>query len=240
MKYPQPSSEEIAAEVARLKPRYEAFMKAQGEEPDEAQLREWAAENVREHIILTCEAKAAGKTVDALMKGIAAAVPAVTVAEARAFFKAHPERFVAPERVHARHIVLHREMVAEPAQAMATLLNVRAQILAGKLTWEEAAAQHSSCGQDDLGFFPRGAMVEPFEEAAFALEEGGLSDVVETPFGWHLIQVLAHLPAEPMLFEEAKETLMAALREERERAALEAFVDERKVGFADAEKGEAE
>lgn len=82
--YPQPTEEAIAAEVARLQPRYEAFMQANGEAPDPAQLRDWAAENLREQIILECEAKAAGKTVDALMKAIAAEVPAVTVEEARA------------------------------------------------------------------------------------------------------------------------------------------------------------
>lgn len=230
MTYPKPTAEAIDAEVARLQPRYEAFMKARGEVPDPVQLRAWAEENLREQSILETEAKAAGKTVDELMREIAEAVPEVTVEEARAYFKAHPEQFVAPERVHARHIVLNRE-AHEPAAAMAELLNLRAKILSGELTWEEAAAKHSSCGQDDLGFFPRGAMVEPFERAAFAAEEGSLTDVVETPFGWHLIQVLAHAPEEPMLFEEAKESLQAFLREVRQREALEQFVDARKGAF---------
>ena len=229
--YPQPTPEAIDAEVARLTPRYEAFMKAEGETPDPAQLRDWAAENLREQIILEQEAKAAGKSVDALMRAITEAVPEVTVAEARAHFKAHPEQFIAPERVHARHIVLHRQ-THEPAEAMTELLNLRAKLLAGELTWEEVAARHSACGQDDLGFFPRGAMVEAFEEAAFAAEEGTITDVVETEFGWHLIQVLSHLPEEPMLFEEVKEQLMASLREAREREALEHFVDARKARFS--------
>lgn len=233
MPYSQPTPEAVAAEADRLRPRYEAFMRANGEEPDPAQLRDWAAENLRERIILETDAKAAGKTVDALMKDIVAAVPPPTVDDARAAFKAHPERFVAPERVHARHIVIHRDQAADPAQAVTDLLNLRAQILAGKVTWEEAAAQRSSCpGNDDLGFFPRGAMVQEFEDAAFAAEEGTITDVVETPFGWHLIQVLAHLPEEPMLFEEAKDALLASLREERDRDALEAYVDARKANFA--------
>ena len=233
MQYRQPTPEAVAAEADRLRPRYEAFMRANGEEPDPAQLRDWAAENLREQIILETDAKAAGKTVDALMKDIVAAVPPPTVEEARAVFKAHPERFVAPERVHARHIVIHREEVQNAAEAVTALLNLRSQILSGKTPWEEAAAAHSSCpGHDDLGFFPRGAMVQEFEDAAFAAEEGSVTDVVETPFGWHLIQVLAHLPEEPMLFEEAKDSLLASLREERERAALEDYVDSRKSRFA--------
>ncbi len=228
--YPPPTPEAIAAEADRLRPRYEAFMRANGEEPDPNQLNDWAAENLRERIILETDAKAAGKTVDALMRDIAATAPAPTLDEARALFKAHPERFVAPERVHARHIVIHRDAGLAAPEAILALQNLRADILAGKTTWEDAVAARSACpGNDDLGFFPRGAMVQAFEDAAFAAPEGTITDVVETEFGWHLIQVLAHLPEEPMLFEEAKDALLAELRETRERAALEAYVDARKA-----------
>ena len=231
--YPQPTPEAVSAEAERLRPRYEAFLRANGEEPSDAQLREWAAENLRERIILETDAKAAGQSVEQLMKAVADAAPEPTVDEARAVFRAHPERFVAPERVHARHIVIHRGPGVDPAGAVAALLNLRADILSGRTTWEEAAARRSSCpGNDDLGFVPRGAMVQAFEDAAFAAEEGAVTDVVETEFGWHLIQVLAHLPEEPMLFEEAREGILGSLREARARAALEAYVDARKGRFA--------
>ncbi len=226
--YPEPVETAIAAEVQRLWQRYEMFMKAQGKTPDKEELRKWAIENLREQIILEEEAKAAGMTLDAFMKSIVDAVPAPTIEEARAHFKAHPERFIAPERVHARHIVIHNHEM-DAAEATARLLNVRELILSEALTWEDAVKQFSACAQqDDLGIFPRGAMVPAFEEAAFALEEGTISDVVATEFGWHLIKVEAHLPEEPMLFDEVKEDLLNFMRAERERTALEAFVDERK------------
>ncbi len=61
------------------------------------------------------------------------------------------------------------------------------------LAFEEAAKDYSLCpsGQEggDLGYFGRGMMVKPFEDAAFELEVGKVSNPVKTQFGWHLILV---------------------------------------------------
>lgn len=69
---------------------------------------------------------------------------------------------------------------------------IRQEILDGK-TFEDAAAEYSSCPSGvnggDLGFFGRGQMVKPFEDAAFELEVGVVSEPVQTQFGWHLILV---------------------------------------------------
>ena len=62
-----------------------------------------------------------------------------------------------------------------------------------KEEFENLAAQYSLCPSGanggDLGFFPRGMMVKPFEDAAFNLEIGKVSEPVKTQFGWHLILV---------------------------------------------------
>lgn len=67
------------------------------------------------------------------------------------------------------------------------------EIKSGK-SFAELASEHSLCpsGQNggDLGYFGRGMMVKPFEDAAFALENiGEVSEPVQTQFGWHLIQL---------------------------------------------------
>lgn len=229
MSYPAPKPAAIDAEVARLKPRYEAFMQANGETPSDEQLRAWATENLQEQIILETDAAERKMSVEALLKAIADEAPRVTVAEARQVYKANPDRFILPERVRARHIVIHREQ-RSASEAVATLLNLRSKLLAGAITWDEAVASTSSCpNNSDLGFFQRGMMFESFEAAAFAAEEDAITDVVETPMGWHLIHVIAHAPEEQALFDEVREQLMADLQTERDREAIERYVDERKA-----------
>ncbi len=85
--------------------------------------------------------------------------------------------------VRASHILVRTEQEAK---------DLYAEITNGK-DFAQVAAEKSLCpsGQNggDLGFFGKGMMVKPFEDAAFELEVGQLSQPVETQFGWHLIQV---------------------------------------------------
>lgn len=85
--------------------------------------------------------------------------------------------------VKASHILVATEDEAK---------NLYNEIKNGK-DFAEVAKEYSKCpsGQNggDLGFFPHGVMVKPFEDAAFSLKVGELSEPVQTQFGWHLILV---------------------------------------------------
>jgi peptidyl-prolyl cis-trans isomerase D len=115
-----------------------------------------------------------------------------------------------PEQVRARHILVALDPGADDAAkaaARAKLDGAKKRIEAG----EDFAAVAKELSDDpgskdaggDLGFFKRGAMVAPFEEAAYALEPGQLSEPVETPFGFHLIRVEEKKAAVQLPYSEA-------------------------------------
>lgn len=87
------------------------------------------------------------------------------------------------KEVHASHILVENKQHAT---------QIKREMEKGEASFEEMAEKHSECpsGDDggDLGFFGRGKMAKPFEKKAFNMEEGEISEPVETQFGWHLIR----------------------------------------------------
>lgn len=101
------------------------------------------------------------------------------------------------ETIQASHILLayqgaeRSSATRSKEEALEIIEDLQARISDGSLTFVVAAAENSDCPSStdggNLGPFPRGAMTPAFEDAAFALEPGDISGIVETPFGYHLI-----------------------------------------------------
>jgi parvulin-like peptidyl-prolyl isomerase len=101
------------------------------------------------------------------------------------------------DQIRASHILIsHADADSgssrlSPEDALKQIQTLKDRIAKGE-DFAEIAADNSDCPSagrgGDLGFFPKGAMVPEFEAAAFELPVGGVSDVVETAFGYHLIQ----------------------------------------------------
>lgn len=115
--------------------------------------------------------------------------------EVAAYYQEHPEHFDNLS-VHARHILLMTTPGAPPESLAATRQRaeaLRQRILAGE-DLGELSRRHSDCPSasqgGDLGFARRGQWVPPFEQAALALAPGEISEVVETNYGFHIIEVL--------------------------------------------------
>jgi peptidyl-prolyl cis-trans isomerase D len=153
--------------------------------------------------------------------------------EARALYSEHPERYDVPERVRARHILLRLERDVPEArveEVRATAEELLGQLREGADFAELAQKASEDPGSrdlgGDLGLFERGKMVKPFEDVAFALEPGALSDIVRSDFGLHIIRVEEHQQAQRTPFEAVREELAREILEgEATRAAARALAE---------------
>jgi peptidyl-prolyl cis-trans isomerase C len=150
-------------------------------------------------------------------------------AEVRKYFETHKAEF---ERVHARHILIRAAgspMAVRPgqkdltdAEALAKAQEIRKKIEGGAdfaaLAREESDDTSSGSNGGDLGFFGHNQMVPPFEEAAFAMKAGELSQPVKTPFGYHVIKVEER---DAKSFEQLKPEIEKRLRPEQAQKVMD-------------------
>ena len=220
---------EVEAKIAEIRRGFasdEEFDKALvGRGFDRARLRRDVAES------LTVNKWVAGSVIPSV---------AVTEAEARAFYESNPDKMVEPEKVHARHILVRveRDATSEAKAAQRQKVDAaRARIAGGAdfatVAQEVSDDKGSAARGGDLGFFYRGQMVPAFENAAFSLEPKKLSEPVETPFGFHLIEVLEKQPESKLAFEQVRERIESVLKqrqlEQKVKAQVNALAAQAKI-----------
>ncbi len=134
------------------------------------------------------------------------------------FYEKAAEAFAHPETVHARHILIKTEATdtdAKKKEKRKQAEDIRKQ-LKGGADFAELAKKHSDCPSKenggDLNEFGRGEMVKAFEDAAFALKDNEISDIVETEYGYHIIQTLSHNPPHKETLDEAKSKIVMRLK----------------------------
>ena len=171
-----------------------------------------------------------GKKVDKLVAKVTADVPEPTDAEAEAFFKAHKAEFGKEAQVRAQHILVAPKSQS-PDDKLAALAKIRAirDRIEGGSDFATEAAAHSDCPSGkqaggSLGWFSHGMMVKEFDEAAFALPVGGLSDIIETQFGFHVILKNDEQKESVPDFLEVRDRVKDILRHQRRGEALAAHV----------------
>lgn len=132
---------------------------------------------------------------------------------ARETYLAYPERFVNPETVRVEHVLVStKERSADEARTRAQ--DVLAQVRSGDRSFgaiAEAMSDDPSVKRNkgDMGFFARGRMVKPFEDAAFAMTAPGqIAGPVETSYGYHIIRFVERKPESKRPFEEVKNELI--------------------------------
>jgi peptidyl-prolyl cis-trans isomerase C len=145
----------------------------------------------------------------------------VTDEEALKYYEDNKEAYMEPETISAKHILLDSED---------KLKEIREDILSGKKSFEQSAAEYSTCPSSeqggDLGAFSKGMMVPEFEEAAFNLPIGEVSEPVKTQFGFHLIKVASKNSAVVKSFDEVKKDVVNELIQQRQERKYLDFVQE--------------
>jgi len=210
---------DIDARVAAIKkqfPTEEAFKQTLAQQKmTEAQLREDTKADLLVAKMLDFEIKVS-----------------VPLQEVTAFYQQNPDKFQQSERVRASHILIRLpekadEKVKQEARAKAA--DVLKQVTSGQ-DFGSLAKQHSqdpgsAPSGGDLGYFQQGQMVGAFERAAFALKPGEVSDIVETPFGFHIIKVVDKQPARTVPIDEVRPRIEQFLQNQQREKQTQAFVE---------------
>ncbi len=154
--------------------------------------------------------------------------------ELKEYYESNRERFSQPEQVQASHILCKVEEGAtkeQKAETLAKIKKVQARLKKGE-KFEDLAKEVSDCpsGKNggDLGFFGKGQMVKPFEEAAFSMKVGEQSDIVETKFGYHIIKVVKKLDAGLKSFKDVKQSIEENLKRQKFQVKIEEKIKELK------------
>lgn len=154
------------------------------------------------------------------------AVSSVTVtdAEAQKYYEENQDKFKSEAQVGASHILVEDEALAN---------SLLADIKNGKVTFEDAAREHSKCpsGQQggSLGMFGRGQMVPEFDQACFEMEVGELRGPVKTDFGYHIIRLDKKEEAGVIPFAEIAREVKGMLLQEKQKNAYDRKVNQMKI-----------
>lgn len=174
-----------------------------------------------------------GRRVDKLVEKVTSAEKAQpSEEEIAAHFEGHSDAYAKGVQVRAQHILIsaQSESPDDKLEAISKISEIRKRLEAGADFSSEAAA-HSDCPSGkqaggSLGWFGRGMMVKAFDDSAFDLPVGGLSEIIETQFGYHLIykndEEPETIPTLDDVYDQIKDFLLHAKRGD----ALTAFVDE--------------
>ena len=151
--------------------------------------------------------------------------------ETKAFYDKNPQLFQQPEQIKASHILIKVQADApadQKAEARKKIEDVQQKVKKGEdfATLAKTYSEGPSGPKGgDLGYFRRGQMVKPFEEAAFSLKPDETSEIVETQFGYHLIKVNDKKPAKKMTYAEVKDRLNEHQKKQKTDSEANAYIE---------------
>jgi peptidyl-prolyl cis-trans isomerase C len=170
-------------------------------------------------------------SINKMMESEVATEPAPTDVQCREFYDKNPDKFKQDESVRASHILFRVDENADAAtkkKAMDQAQSVLKEARAGA-DFAELAKKHSADGSaqqgGDLNFFTRGQMVPAFDQVAFTLKPGQISDIVTTQFGYHIIKVTDRKPASTVPFDQVSPRIKEYLTEQQKQKKANTFIE---------------
>jgi len=155
----------------------------------------------------------------------------VTEEEGKKYYDDNPNLFKQPEQVKASHILIKVASDAkesEKIQARKKIETVQKKVRQGEdfgLLAKDNSEGPAAQREGDIGYFSRGQMVKPFEDAAFALNVGEVSGIVETQFGYHLIKATDKKPARTIPYAEVQPMLEQHLKNEKAKTEVQGYIE---------------
>ncbi len=173
-----------------------------------------------------------GLRIERLLKKVVLRDVRVREKEIAAFYKSRPDGFQTGQMVRARHIMVKSSARAneeiKPA-AYEKLSRIQQRLLEGA-NFAALAIRYSDCPSKsrggDLGYFTRDEVIPEFAAAAFSLAPGQLSTIVESRYGYHLIQVIDVRPAGFLSFKKARPLIKRYLYRQKARKAVQSFLEQ--------------
>src|SRR6185369_5002759 len=173
-----------------------------------------------------------GMSADKLVESEIAGKVAVKPEAVTDFYQKNQDKFQQGPRVRASHILIGIPQGADAATKQQAKAKADALLkdLKGGKDFAAAAKENSqdpgsAVNGGDLGFFEQGQMVPPFEQAAFALKPGEMSELVESQFGYHIIKVAEKQGQRVVPLDEAKGQIEQYLGQQNRQAETQAFVN---------------
>ncbi len=173
-------------------------------------------------------------SINKMMQAEATSGAPPTDVQIREFYDKNPDKFKQEEAVRASHILIPADEKADEAtkkKARAEADEVLKQVKAGG-DFAALAKKHSKDGSaaqgGDLNFFTKGQMVPAFDQAAFSMKPGQTSEIVTTPFGYHIIRVTEQRAASTVPFEQVSERIKEYLTEQQKQGRAQAFIEQLK------------
>ncbi len=174
--------------------------------------------------------------------------------DTKTYYQDHSDEFMVPEQVKVSHIMIStqsddpnadpNEVKAQGKQKAESLLN---RLKAGEDFAELAKKQSTGPAAEsggDLGMIRKGQTPPAFEQAAFALKVGEISDVVETPYGYHILKVSQHDDPKQLTYDEVKEDIQNTLKDKQTQKLTEQYINALKekatIVYAEAEQPTSE